>query len=136
MFFDSNVLIDLFGDTGDQRGWSQAVYARAARGEPVVSNPIVVAEVAAGFDDEGNVVRDIENLSIEIADLQVDTALRGARAFREYRKRGGSRERILPDFLIAAHAETLGAALVTRDRRLASYFPDLTFITPETHPHG
>lgn len=136
IFLDSNVMIDLFGEAGANRRWSHAVYARATLGEQVVSNTIVVAEVASGFDDTTNVLRDIKNLAIDIVDLQAETALRSAAAFREYRRRGGVRERILPDFLIAGHAAVLGATLATRDRRIASYFPDLTVITPETHPDG
>ena len=40
---------------------------------------------------------------------------------------------MIADFLIAGHAVVLNAALVTRDkRRIASYFPELTLITPES----
>ena len=136
IFLDTNILIDLFADDGAKRIWSETVYTRATRSGSIVSNLIVLAELAAGFDAATDVVRDVENLSIEIVELQIDAVMLSAGAFREYRRRGGSRERILPDFLIAAHAAVLGATLVTRDRRLASYFPDLTLLTPETHPYG
>lgn len=71
---------------------------------------------------------------VSLVEMDVAAALRAAAAFREYRRRGGSRRTILPDFLIAGHAVALGATFVTRDRRLGSYFPDLTLITPETQP--
>ena len=39
------------------------------------------------------------------------------------------------DVTIGAHASALGATLVTRDRQwFATYFADLSLITPETHP--
>jgi len=48
-----------------------------------------------------------------------------------YRLRGGSREAVLPDFLIGAHAEVAGLSLLTRDpRRVRSEFPSVRIISP------
>ncbi len=57
-------------------------------------------------------------------------------AFRRYKAGRGEAKMILADFLIGAHAVTLDATLLTRDRRFyVKYFPDLPLITPETD-HG
>ncbi len=46
-------------------------------------------------------------------------------------REAGARETILPDFMIGAQAEDIGAALITRDpRRYRSCFPDLKLIAP------
>lgn len=48
----------------------------------------------------------------------------------QYRKAGGVRTSVLPDFFIGAPAERL--PLLTRDaRRYRSYFPDVTLIAPD-----
>ena len=47
---DSNVLIDLFDEDSEWRDWSDAMLTRAANRGPLVINPIVFAEVSAGFD--------------------------------------------------------------------------------------
>lgn len=137
MFLDTNVLVDLInGEPSPQASWSRSIYGSAIRDGSIACNLIVVAEAAAGFEPPHLLIDEIERLAIDVLDLTQACALRGAEAFREYRRRGGPRAVILPDFLIAAHAATLAAPLATRDQRVATYFSELILITPETHPDG
>jgi predicted nucleic acid-binding protein len=51
--------------------------------------------------------------------------------FQAYRRRGGTRSGVLPDFFIGAHAAVADLPLVTRDpRRYRSDFPGLLPICP------
>lgn len=53
-------------------------------------------------------------------------------AHAAYRRAGGMREAVLPDFLIGAHAAVTARPLLTRDpRRIATHIPGATLITPD-----
>jgi predicted nucleic acid-binding protein len=63
--------------------------------------------------------------------LMVDTNFLAARAYAQYRRRGGSKGQVLPDFFIGAHAAVEGWPLLTRDaNRFKTYFPALDVIAP------
>jgi predicted nucleic acid-binding protein len=80
--------------------------------------------------------KDRTELGIAIDPLTPDIAYRAGHAHVGCRLADGRQQSVLADFLIGAHAASIGATPVTRDRkRFATYFPDLTLITPETH-HG
>ena len=53
------------------------------------------------------------------------------KAFLAYKKRGGVKSSVLPDFFVGAHAAVSGLSLMTRDAsRYQSYFPRVQLITP------
>lgn len=136
IFLDTNIIIDLFGDDDDATvEWSIARYGDAVAAGAVVCNQIVLAELAGHAPGVSALRQRLDRLEIDVLDFADDAAFRAGAAFRDYRDRGGPRTSILSDFLIAGHAVALGAVLLTRDRRLARYFPDLNLITPETD-HG
>jgi predicted nucleic acid-binding protein len=59
------------------------------------------------------------------------SAFPAGRAWRVYRKQGGSRARILADFLIGAHAHVPASRLLSRDRGFyRKLFPKLSLMDP------
>jgi predicted nucleic acid-binding protein len=128
---DSNVLIDLFDDDSEWRGWSDAMVSKCMRRGPVVINPVIFAEVAAGFGSLEELNRRLPETSVRREALPFDAAFLAARAFVIYRRAGGDRRSPLPDFYIGAHAAVAGYTLLTRDaRRYKHYFPKLRIIAP------
>jgi len=63
--------------------------------------------------------------------LDVDAARTAGVAWADYRRRGGSRKRVIADFLIGAHALAYADRLLTRDRGFyRSYFSGLEIFDP------
>lgn len=128
---DANVLIDLFDDGSEWQGWSDAMLTRQARRGDLVLNPIILAEVAAGFAAAEDLDEVLPASFLKREPLPWEAAFLAARAFVIYRHAGGERRSPLPDFYIGAHAAVNGHTLLTRDaRRYRHYFPKLRIIAP------
>ena len=132
---DSNVLIDIFQPGSRWFAWSSSQLGRIRVEGAVIINPIVVSEVAAEFITREKFDQALNANFWLREDLPWAAAFVAGWAHRDYRKQGGGRERTLPDFLIGAHAQSMGHRLLTRDgRRYRAYFPELDIIAPDTHP--
>jgi predicted nucleic acid-binding protein len=128
---DSNVLLDVVGEDAEWFDWSASALARAADDGPLVINPIVYAEVAAGFDRIEDLDEALPSLYYRRVPLPWESAFLAGQCFVKYRRRGGARRSPLPDFYIGAHAATAGLPLLTRDpRRYRDYFPTVRLIAP------
>lgn len=128
---DSNVLIDLFDEKSEWRDWSDGMLTRCAARGALVINPIVFAEVSAGFDSFEVVEAALPQAYLRREPLPWAAAFLAGRAFVQYRRLGGKTTAPLPDFYIGAHAALAGHTLLTRDpRRYRYYFPKLRLIAP------
>jgi len=128
---DSNVILDIV--TGDETwlDWSASALARAADVSRLVINPIVYAEVAAGFARIEALEDALPSDYYERRPLPWEAAFLAGQCFVKYRRRGGSRRSPMPDFYIGAHAAVEGLTLLTRDpRRYRTYFPTVRVIAP------
>ena len=129
---DTCVLLDVLVDDPTWADWSERALADARDAGELAINPIIYAEVAAGFDtveslDESLPVADFPRLA-----LPYPAGFLASKAFLAYRKRGGTKTSPLPDFYIGAHAAVSGYRLLTRDSaRYRTYFPKLVLVTPE-----
>ena len=128
---DTNVLLDvLIGD--DVHGErSRTALARCEREGRVVLSDVVWSETIAAFPDRAEAVGKLSTLGMTFAAANETAATLAGQAWRAYRKAGGPRTRILPDFIVGAHASAQADRLLTRDRGFfRSYFADLTVLDP------
>lgn len=136
--FDSNVVIDVLSRDPQWFEWSAARLLEASEDGGAIINPIVLAEVSPGYETLKDLLRILDRTSLRLVDVGEEAAFRAGRAFAIWRRTRSAEasRRVLPDFLIGAHALVLGAALATRDEGIyRSHFPELTLLTPE-RTHG
>ena len=134
---DTNVLLDLL--VADET-WCDlsagALEAAAAAGSLVICD-VVYAELCVHFRSQHHCDEFLEQNQIRVESLGRAAGFLAGRAWREYRRQGGKRNRILPDFLIAAHAAVQASQLLTRDRGFyRERFPALRLVEPGTSQTG
>lgn len=128
---DSNVLLDVLTEDADWFDWSAAMLQQAAHDGPLVINPIIYAEVSAGFTRIEELDEALPRAYYRRAELPWEAGFLAGQAYVRYRRRGGARRPPMPDFYVGAHAAIAGFTLLTRDaRRYRAYFPTLTIIAP------
>lgn len=131
IFADSCVLIDVIEADPVWGSWSQSALDDWGRRGPVCINPVVYAELSADYDHPAALDAILDRAGIEYRELPRAALFLAARVHQAYRRRGGGRIGVLPDFFIGAHARVLNVPLLTRDaRRFRAAFPDLVLITP------
>jgi predicted nucleic acid-binding protein len=132
---DTNVLVDVAIRDQQWLSWSRGQLMRLAREEPLVINPIIYSEFSVRYTDRDQVEELLPQSDFHRENLPWAAAFAAGVAFRIYRRAGGGRDRVLPDFLIGAHAAIRNHKILTRDPKgYRTYFPDVPLISPETHP--
>lgn len=131
VLIDSNVLLDIFTKDKTWFSWSSETLADYAEHDLLYINPIIYAEISAGFSR----IEDLENAFpldyIQRENLPYEAAFLAGKCFVKYRRAGGARRSPLPDFYIGAHAAVNEWSILTRDKgRYQSYFPTLKVIAP------
>ncbi|MDA8069230.1 MAG: type II toxin-antitoxin system VapC family toxin [Actinomycetota bacterium] len=127
---DSSVLLDVFTEDETWLAWSQERLTEAAERGALVLNAVVLAEIAPRFS-RLEALRDALPAMCVIEEIPLAASFLAGHAHAEYRRAGGSRQAILPDFLIGAHAAVTGRTLLTRDpTRIVRYIPGADLISP------
>ena len=128
---DSNVILDVLTDDDQWQDWSAGMLATCARQGPLVINPLIYGELAAGFTTIEALDAAVPPSWLRRDALPWEAGFAAGRLFQRYRRQGGVRRSPLPDFYIGAHAALTGLTLLTRDaRRYRTYFPRLRVIAP------
>lgn len=128
---DTNVLLDIATNDPTWAEWSiESLDAAAALG-PVVINGVVYSEFSVGYDRIEDVERLLTEVAIGWSDIPREALFLAGKVFQAYRRQGGVRTGVLPDFFIGAHAAVSGMTLLTRDAgRYRTYFPKVRLMSP------
>jgi len=128
---DTNVLLDLATNDPRWADWSQQTLETAALAGQLLINPIVYAEFSIGFSRIEAVDAVLKAIGIAPVEIPRPALFLAGKAFAAYRRRAGASARVLPDFLIGAHAAVAELRLITRDvGRYRTYYPSLELVTP------
>lgn len=128
---DTNVLLDVALDDPRWGAWSLDALERSARDDEVCINPAIYAEFSIGYQRIEEVEAVLAACRLAIAEVPREALFLAGKAFLGYRRRGGAKSGVLPDFFIGAHASVEGWSLLTRDAaRYRTYFPKLPLIAP------
>lgn len=127
---DSSVILDVVTDDRVWADASEAALVEAMQLGALVINECVLAEITPAL--EGEVTAFLDEWKIVYEPTSREAAMLAGRMYAQYLSRGGAQKRVLPDFLIGAHAMENGGRLLARDRGYyRDYFDGLRVIGPE-----
>ncbi|HEY3908882.1 MAG TPA: type II toxin-antitoxin system VapC family toxin [Stellaceae bacterium] len=128
---DTNVVLDVIGDDPIWAEWSQRQLSLAAARDELAINDIVYAELSVRFATIEAFEAMLRDARLVNAAIPRPALFLAGKAFQRYRRAGGGKTGVLPDFFIGAHAVISDSPLITRDaRRYRSYFPEIALISP------
>jgi predicted nucleic acid-binding protein len=135
LLVDTNVLIDVLEDDPRWADWSIRQLRAQAQVHELAINPIIYAELSLAFARYEALDAMVARLGLVLREVPRPALFLAGKAFARYRKAGGSKTGVLPDFLIGAHAAVETWPLLTRDaQRYRAYFPSVELLTPEHNP--
>lgn len=128
---DSSVLIDVLIDDPRFSDSSTVAVRDALVHGAVVICDVVWAEIAGWGGSDRLIANAMGQLGVGYSPVVQEAAALAGRVWSRYRAAGGPRDRMVPDFLVGAHALTQADRLLTRDRGFyRRYFRELTVVDP------
>jgi predicted nucleic acid-binding protein len=121
---DTNILLDMLHADPTWGERSQAAFLAQATAGPLGIIDVIFAEFSVSFPDADSTARFLELLGVERIAMSDAALWNAGQAFIRYRRQGGQKGNVLPDFMIGALAVDRGVPVLTRDARmLGAYFP-------------
>lgn len=122
---DSSVIILILRRQEGWQNWQSVLETAASQGTLLIC-PIVFAECSPGFGSSSEATAAFDAVHLNYDPILPESAFLAGRTFVQYRREGGPRSQMIPDFLIAAHAAVQADRLAAIDRGyLRRYFPEL-----------
>ncbi len=130
---DTNVMLDVVTDDPRWAAWSQHHLEAASLRDRLAVNGVIYAELSTRYTRIEDLDTMLAAASIAFMEIPREALFLAGKAFLAYRKGGGARTGVLPDFFIGAHAAVARTPLLTRDpRRYRRYYPTVNLIAPQS----
>ena len=128
---DTCILLDIVQPDPSWLDWSLDQLELAANRGPLLINPVIYAEFAAGYPSIESAEVALAGFGTRLEELPREALFLAGKAYRQYRERRGTRSGVLADFFIGAHAAVRDIPVLTRDTsRIRTYFPTVVLISP------
>jgi predicted nucleic acid-binding protein len=132
MLVDTNVLVDVLEDDPQWAEWSIGQLRAQSQIHRLVISPIIYAELSLTFSTLEALDKALEMMMLPVIEIPKSALFLAGKAFLQHRRQGGTKQNVLSDFFIGAHAAVSGLPLLTRDTgRYRSYFPSVKIIAPD-----
>jgi len=128
---DSSVILDVLVDDQEWGRASELALKKALSSGPLVIGECVLAEITPALQ-KSELRAFLSDWKIVFVPSSLASSLLAGEIYRSYLRRNVAAKRVLPDFLIGAHAVCHAGRLLARDRGYyRDYFTDLKIIDPE-----
>ena len=129
---DTSILLDVFLPDKAFAADSSRLLKLAYDEGALIMCDIVYAELVPQFEERSLLDNTLATINVTLSSVDTEVAYLAGKKWGLYRKSGGTRKRIITDFLIGAHAVTKAERFLTRDRGFyKSYFPELKILSPK-----
>jgi hypothetical protein len=131
LLVDTNVLVDVLQDDPPLANWSISQLRAQASIHQLAINPVIYAEISLSFSTLEGLDSAVSTMAPKLREISRPALFLAAKAYAQYRKRGGSKLQVLAESFMGAHAAVEGWPLLTRDAsRFRTYFPTLEVVAP------
>lgn len=137
LLVDTNVLVDVLQADPHWADWSIRQLRAQAQVQQLAINPIIYSELSLMYETIEALDDTIATMELAFHEIPPAALFLAGKAFVRYRREGGTKQNVLADFFIGAHAAVTGSHVLTRDpRRYRTYFPSVRLLTPAEHEPG
>ena len=111
---DTNVLLDVLQDDPKWAAWSEGQLESAALTDRLAINAVIYSELSMAFERIEELEQVVADAKLVVEPIPREALFLAGKVFLDYRRRKGSKQGVLPDFYIGAHAAVSKCSIVTR----------------------